>query len=751
VTMTSPFQSYLQARAPSPLAEAAIALGMPVFPCNSNKQPVSAHGFKDASDDPETIKRMFANASAALIGVPTGADTGFFVLDVDVKANRQGGDWLNANSHRMVQSRTIHTGSGGLHIYFRHPGGRIKNSNDKIAPGIDIRGDGGYVIVPPSPGYSIADDAPMADAPDWLLNTLTEQPEPVRPNPQPSPHHSSGNTPYGMAALEAECNAIRSAYFGSQETTLNAACLKIGSLAAAGELESGYALSALLAAARSMANEPGKPRWGYAEVDRKVRRAFSDGERQPRDVPDRAPVEEVHPAAAFLAKLYANEARRTQKPIPVSDDLMEVDGALKLMVDYCVSTAISPQPFLALGAALCALGALAGRKYKTRTNLRTNIYAVGIAESGGGKDHARVCIKESFFAAGLADYLGGEDIASGSALLSSLNRFPSRLFQIDEMGKFLGALFNSRAPTHKAEIWTNLTKLYTSAGGVFIGTEYADQKTRPRTDIHQPCASLYGATVPHLFWNAVDSGAMNDGSLARFLIFLTPEDYPDRSRTVTALEPPAALVEALQAIAAGVPDHDYGGNIAATMVSTATISPYVVPLTPEAEHELDALGQKQLSSLRRAKKEQQSTAVYARLVENATKVALIRAVGRNPTAPVIQASDVAWAKQLVMHCINTIVREAGGHVAENAVEAAHKKVLHVIRQAGRLSKSDLIRKTQFLRSRERDEIVAALVEAGLLLIEHEATQTKPRTFYVSNPASGSTSINTSYEETDVSP
>ena len=91
-----------------------------------------------------------------------------------------------------------------------------------------------------------------------------------------------------------------------------------------------------------------------------------------------------------------------------------------------------PQPILAIGASLCALGALLGRKYRTRTNLRTNLYVVGMAGSGGGKDHARSCIKEAFIGAGLQRYLGGNRIASGSGLLTALYRQPSSLFQLDE-------------------------------------------------------------------------------------------------------------------------------------------------------------------------------------------------------------------------------------------------------------------------------------------------------------------------------
>ena len=179
----------------NPMAEAAVALGLPVFPCGADKKPLTMHGFKDATTDPARIRTMFSNPAAAMIGVPTGEQTGVVVIDVDRKENRQGGQWLDANSHRMPQTRTIRTGSGGLHIYLLHPGQRVKNSNDKIAPGIDVRGDGGYVIVPPSPGYSVADDAPFAEMPDWIVATLCP-PEPVAaPVPPRAPRAGAPRAP----------------------------------------------------------------------------------------------------------------------------------------------------------------------------------------------------------------------------------------------------------------------------------------------------------------------------------------------------------------------------------------------------------------------------------------------------------------------------------------------------------------------------------------------------------------------------
>lgn len=460
-----------------------------------------------------------------------------------------------------------------------------------------------------------------------------------------------------------------------------------------------------------------------------------------------------HPAAAFLAGLQVNvpvsaatlagtslERHAAQPaqavvrgpPLPVAFpyEMLKVGGVIGQLMHYCTSTAPSPQPFLALGAALCAVGVLAGRKYRTRTNLRSNLYVAGIADSGGGKDQARVCIKNALYAAGLDRYLGGEEIASGSALLTSLKRHPCRLFQIDELGKFLGSVSGKKGSQHKADAWTNLTKLYTSAGGVYLGTEYADQDTRPRVDIQQPCAALYGVTVPGTFWEAVEGGAMQDGSLARFLIFLSPEDYPVRNKRPADDEVPVSLIAALQAVADGVPGHDGGGNLAETMAATIGTKPYVVPATQDADDALDQLIDDQTTMLREAP-DGAHRAIMARLWENVSKVAMIAAISRDPAAPVIMASDVAWARGLVEYCISTILTQADRFMASNETEARHKKVMHIIRAAEGITKTELARKTQFLTTRERAEIVAALIESQSIGVTQSMPEggTKPMTIY----------------------
>lgn len=453
---------------------------------------------------------------------------------------------------------------------------------------------------------------------------------------------------------------------------------------------------------------------------------------------------EVHPAAEFLAKFSAlANVKRADGPMKVTSNIMGVTGILRQIVDAIVASAMSPQPFLALGAAIATVGVLAGRRYRTRTDLRTNVYEICIAGSGGGKDHARKWIKKALFEAGLHDYLGGDKIASGAAILTSLERHPSRLFLMDEFGKVVEGITAQNAQKHFVDIWTNLTELFTSASSIFLGTEYADQKARPRVDIVQPCCCVYGTTVPGSFWDALGPKSMSDGSLARFLIFQTDEDYPDDREEPDATLPSPALVAALQAVAGkggvvGGGDDEEGsrGNLGGVMSASAILepTPYVVGETGAAGRLLKSIRRSQKEWLRQAKGTPQ-TAIIARYAENVAKLALIAAISDNPVAPEMTEDHVVWAHDLVDHCVYTMLRESDRYVADNQIEADKKWVLDMIAKGGvNVSQNQISRQTQRLTRSQRDQILADLVDSGhvVMTVERKEGAGRPGKSYTAN-------------------
>jgi hypothetical protein len=277
---------------------------LPVFACGHDKRPVTQHGFHDATRDPSEIKAQFGTPGAAMIGVPTGQGAGFFVVDLDVKNGGQGLEWLAANQHRLPDTRRHKTRSGGVHLLFAMPQGRIiRNSAGRIAAGVDVRGNGGYIIAPPSPGYLVDEAMAPAPAPAWLLDLIDPPKAPEAPRPAPAPRQSGDGTRYGMTALDNECQAILSAADGAKHDTLNRAAFSIGGLVAAGELIEGPAFAALASALAGIRHRCED----YPAAQKTLAGAFRAGMAKPREAPPR------------LVRRIVEEYRETRPEPPPRD------------------------------------------------------------------------------------------------------------------------------------------------------------------------------------------------------------------------------------------------------------------------------------------------------------------------------------------------------------------------------------------------------------------------------------------------
>jgi len=261
-----------------------------IFPCGLDKTPLIQRGLHAASNQASNIIKWWESWPDALIGLPTGTINGFVVLDVDVKRPEDNGfDTLATMGYATLPDTPLaHTPSGGVHLYFALPIAEIRNTSGKrgrgIGPGLDWRGCGGYVIAPsPSGGYAwdphhTFEADRLAEVP---INLLPRESRPVLPPPR---KYTGALSPYAEAALARACQAIVDAPNGEQEATLNGESFSIGTLSAAGQIPADLALDALMWTAQQMvSHDPHRP-WSARELDTKVRRAFADGLRHPREV-----------------------------------------------------------------------------------------------------------------------------------------------------------------------------------------------------------------------------------------------------------------------------------------------------------------------------------------------------------------------------------------------------------------------------------------------------------------------------------
>lgn len=163
-------------------AKKYIRRGLKVIPIVANsKRPATLDGCKSASGDNAVINGWFLNNTSSNIAIATGIASGVWVLDIDIKNDIDGEASLNELIEKygaLPETLTSITQSGGKHFYFKCPAGINIKNRVAIAPGIDVRGDGGFCIASPSVidkkyYYWVNEHAEIADSPDWLIHFVT--------------------------------------------------------------------------------------------------------------------------------------------------------------------------------------------------------------------------------------------------------------------------------------------------------------------------------------------------------------------------------------------------------------------------------------------------------------------------------------------------------------------------------------------------------------------------------------------------
>lgn len=218
--------------------------GFPVFPCRSDKRPTVEGGFRTASRDPAEIDALWRHRPGPLIGIPTGVISGVDVLDIDRKDDIAF-KWLSAAQQRISgPTRTYRTRSDGLHLYFRHVPG-VRNSQGKLARGVDVRGDGGYVIFWYAAGFECVDHGAIAPWPVWLRDLVVWK----RKQPPAPPVQSSANA---GRAIDGIIRTVAAAPEGRRNAVLYWGAHRLDERALAGEIARREALDLLTSAGQAV-------------------------------------------------------------------------------------------------------------------------------------------------------------------------------------------------------------------------------------------------------------------------------------------------------------------------------------------------------------------------------------------------------------------------------------------------------------------------------------------------------------------
>jgi len=701
--------------------------GFHIFPCSLSKIPITRHGFYNASNDYELLRKQFYKEDL-LIGFPTGKKNGIVVIDFDVNKEIPDTHEIDTRSvselieevedkfGKFPDTFVVTTMHGGRHLWFKLPDGIDIGSRtrfiDKGTP-VDIRGDGGYVVAPDEKHYLVYDDVDelgldnirsrCAVVPDWIIEIFQKKAE-------------AETEPAGIVLPPEEIQEIRSAlsYISSDDrdtwVRTGMALKSTGSVSAYG-LWNEWSQTSSKYKADDM-----EKRWaGLKPADITIASLFHEAKKygwmttytkkEVQVIPPSQDTQEYNPNLPTDEEIEKIQIAYKKQPFP--DDLLHPPGLVGEIMQHILERAIIPQPIFALSAALCAVATLAGRKYQSPSGIRTNIYCLNVGDSGSGKDAPRKIIKKLFEEAGVGHRACVEDCASDAAIVTVMTITPSQMFLLDEIGRLLET--TKKGGTHLYNVVSVLLKMYSSSDEIYYGKVYAATDKDNQIKIVQPNLCILGNTSPDVLYKGLNFEAASDGFLSRMLIFETDNSLQRKDRKKLLLRKTAkSLIDQIKALEKRPINVDPEGNMDAALYPR----PKIVEIDENAESMLEEFDEFIFTMRTQLKKDNRNEIIYNRTEQLAQQIAMIVAIGNNINDPVVTADEMSYGIGLAKYLADEMHFIVENYMAKNDLEHEVKRILAIIRNSGYLSLPDIIKKTQNLPGYLRNDVLQTLQESG---------------------------------------
>ena len=415
------------------------------------------------------------------------------------------------------------------------------------------------------------------------------------------------------------------------------------------------------------------------------------------------------------ANLTDDASAKKEDPGNLPDEIINrLPGLLGDIIRFNFDGARHPQPELAVAGALCLVSAITGRKIEDYTGMRTNLYAVGVCPTGGGKERARKINRDILSAPGNMEsikILANESWASGGGIERVMQDHPVRLFQVDEIAGLLCRMKEGdRHLQHAGEI---LLKMFTMSDSIYVGEAHKSSENDCR--IAEPHMVVYGTTNADDLWNNITTGQIHSGLIGRIVLFDTRGRQPVRVGLRKQPTPPSILATA-EAWAAWM----NGGELAAPIVR-------VVEYDADAKERIEgheiAVCERQIEE---EKIDPARAALWARTGEKTRKLALIIAAARVPD-PSKQTFTVCledvnfaiainnWATKKACWCV-------ANRVADSKEDGNRKLLLRIITRGkdDPHTLNEIGRRSGRIPIKERRELLADLVNMNE--VGHERQQ-----------------------------
>jgi len=642
--------------------------GFSVIPVmSSTKRPYFSWAeYQKRRPSREEIETWWARYPDANVAIICGAISGIYCVDGDGEAGKE---WIAENlAPTTVYSETAR----GIHAIYRIPPNAVIRNRVRLAPQVDIRGEGGYFVAPPSVHQSghryrwIMMGDGWEDLPEYAppaisslnLDLTTVQPSPI--------------------------SRLQGAPSGERNDSLTRL---VGRWIAKG-LDPDEVLELALAWAAKC--DPPLP-------EREVRRT----------------VESVHrtharnhgpPVQVFVPGPHADS---------IPKEIYTPGGFIQSMVRYIDEASPVSHPTFSCLSSCITLGAVCGQKIQTESGLRTNLYGVGLGYSGAGKDAPHSTIPHLLSYTRAHEIIGPNTLTSDAALLRRLSQSPNQLCLLDEMASVLKALKNPNSP---------LVGLPALLMQLWSGTDRGYLKPYASGDeivVPWHHLSLYGTSTPERFWESITPGEVCDGFLARVIVFDIRDDAP-RPKMNIRLDVPQELVETIDRLyTIHVPTR--GGNM------ESIPDPHVVRLNPDAAQILDEFADHYHKEKNRHKTSPDGrSAIYGRAAENAWKLALIHATSLHLEQVIhvgIGRQSMEWATRIIQWSVENTIKSIQLHVAANEWHAMEQKVLRLMREKVTkrkpgLTKRQILQGVWGLSSKNCDMILNTMMESGKIVAQN---------------------------------
>lgn len=701
-----------------------------------SKIPYQISGHRASSMDPthwSSLEEVWATIrdvpGYSGIGFVFSQSDDFIGVDLDNCFGEDGqlDEWAADVLSRFPSYTEISPSQKGIKIFCRGvlPSSRGRRFNIPGKPGahLEVYSSGRYFTVT---GQAWSETRSMENCQEglnWLAESvLPPEVKPPVPTFQPAAYQPTNGRPDAVQRARLYAQRYPAAISGQDGhgCTFRLACV----------LVTGFALG--VEGARPVLqewNQTCQPPWSARELEHKLQQAAKAGsqdgnwgwmlvDEQTQLEQSAQPVseEELEGYEVYLGNLLGQaQAARTKGGFP--KHLLEVPGFVSEVADWITTQNHRKNRILSLLGAIALQCALLGSKYKDKSGNRTNLYMVGLAPSGSGKQAPQDCI-EKILTAINASHLYGGKVSSDSALASDLIVSRSKLYIWDEFGRFLMKTKAVVGGAHLHAVQEALLELWGKTGSTWKQKSYSDSKNNK--EVSFPCCSFLGMTVSDSFWNGLEEGHLHDGFAARMLVVDSGPRAESQDKVET--DPPKSILER----AAWFYNLKPGGNL-------GSINPdaIIVPETPSATEMFRALVRKSES----AGQDESENAIWARCIEKAKRLAIIYACSRDHLAPVIDDQAAKWGIDFATYCTDQFLAIARDEIAsDDPAQQKWQKIRKIInaftKRKQLCSRSALLRACKW-HAKDLDKILDTMNQAGVIEIKTvPASNGKFSTYYL---------------------